>query len=219
MIIGISGMIAAGKSSLSEKLHKHYKTSLMLHEFEEDDEVFNTFLKWLYEKKPNLTIGFQSYIVENHSTKFTEIVKKYTENNYKYENDHIFLDRFSIEHYIFAKLILAEKGQRYLDAYDALFERLISEEELPDLAIFLDINFDTFKKRILKRGRESEVNNWEQNYEYFKNLHTNYLKIFKEIAQRFNLNYVILDTNNLTQKEVLEEAIKIIDEAAKHENR
>ncbi|TPR54078.1 deoxynucleoside kinase [Metamycoplasma neophronis] len=214
MIIGISGMIAAGKSSLSEKLHKHYKTSMMLHEFEEEDEVFNTFLKWLYEKKPNLTIGFQSYIVENHSTKFGEITKKFKELNLDAKKDHIFLDRFSIEHYIFAKLILAEKGKRYLDAYDALFEKLISQDELPDLAIFLDISFDTFKKRIFERGRESEVNNWEMNYEYFKNLHENYLKIFKEIAERFHLNYIILDTNNLNEKEVLAEAIKIIEEAA-----
>ncbi|CRH45571.1 Uncharacterised protein [Mycoplasmopsis arginini] len=45
MIIGISGMIAAGKSSLSEKLVEHYPNSLLLHEFEENDEVFNTFLK------------------------------------------------------------------------------------------------------------------------------------------------------------------------------
>ncbi|GAA8717088.1 Uncharacterised protein [Chlamydia abortus] len=44
MIIGVSGMIAAGKSSLAEKLAKHYKKSIMLHEFEENDDVFNTFL-------------------------------------------------------------------------------------------------------------------------------------------------------------------------------
>ncbi len=220
MIIGISGMIAAGKSSLSEKLHKHYETSMMLHEFDEDDEVFNTFLKWLYEKKPNLTIGFQSYIVENHSSKFIEMSTKYKEMGLNAKNDHIFLDRFSIEHYIFAKLILQEKDKRYLEAYDALFEKLISKDELPDLSIFLDINFETFKKRIFERGRESEVDNWEANYDYFKNLHENYLKIFKEIAQKFNLNYVILDTNNLNEKQVLAEAIQIIENYSKeHESK
>ncbi|AWX69217.1 deoxynucleoside kinase [[Mycoplasma] anseris] len=211
MIIGISGMIAAGKSSLSDKLHKHYKTSIMLHEFEENDEVFNTFLKWLYEKKPNLTIGFQSYIVENHTTKFNELVKEFNKKKRNWENDHIFLDRFSIEHYIFAKLILSEKEPKYLEAYDALFEKLISKDELPDLAIYLDISFDTFKKRIFERGRESEIDNWDLNYQYFKNLHENYLKIFKEIAKRFDLKYVIIDTNNKSEKEVFEEAKNIID--------
>ena len=211
MIIGISGMIAAGKSSLSEKLHKYYKTSIMLHEFEEDDEVFNTFLKWLYENKPNLTIGFQSYIVENHSSKFAEILTKFKSMKLDEIRDHIFLDRFSVEHYIFAKLILSKKESKYLKAYDALFAKLITKSELPNFSIFLDISFDTFKKRIFQRGRESEINNFSENYEYFKNLHENYFKIFKEIAKRFKLQYYIIDTNNKTEEEVFLEAINIID--------
>ncbi|MBU4690769.1 deoxynucleoside kinase [Mycoplasma zalophi] len=215
MIIGISGMIASGKTSLSEKLHKHYKTSKMLHEFEEDDEVFNTFLKWLYEKKPNLTIGFQSYIVENHSAKFAEILEEYKRENLETSKDHIFLDRFSIEHYIFAKIILKEKQGKYLEAYDALFQKLITKEELPDLAIFLDINFDTFKKRIFKRGRETEVDNWDKNIEYFKKLHTHYYEIFSELAKKFNLNHVVIDANDLNEKELSEKVIEIIDQQAK----
>lgn len=99
-------MIAAGKSSLAEKLAKHYKKSIMLHEFEENDDVFNTFLDWLYQNKPNLTIGFQSYIVENHSAKFADVIKEFNEKKLDKIKDHIFLDRFSVEHYIFAKLIL-----------------------------------------------------------------------------------------------------------------
>lgn len=81
MIIGVSGMIAAGKSSLAEKLAKHYKKSIMLHEFEENDDVFNTFLDWLYQNKPNLTIGFQSYIVENHSAKLQMLLKNLMKRN------------------------------------------------------------------------------------------------------------------------------------------
>ncbi|MBN0970776.1 deoxynucleoside kinase [Mycoplasma phocoeninasale] len=220
MIIGISGMIAAGKSSLSEKLHKHYKDSYMLHEFDENDEVFNTFLKWLYEKKPNLTIGFQSYIVENHSAKFIEMLKKFEYEGQNISKKHIFLDRFSVEHYVFAKLILKEKEPRYLEAYDALFEKLITRSELPDLAIFLDINFDSFKKRIFERGRKSEIDNWNENYEYFKKLHENYLEIFKEISNKFDLNYVIIDTNNLSEEQVLAKAVEIIEEESlKYENR
>lgn len=149
MIIGVSGMIAAGKSSLAEKLAKHYKKSIMLHEFEENDDVFNTFLDWLYQNKPNLTIGFQSYIVENHSAKFADVIKEFNEKKLDKIKDHIFLDRFSVEHYIFAKLILSKKEKKYLEAYDALFSKLISKEELPDFAIYLDITFDTFKNGFL----------------------------------------------------------------------
>ncbi|MGV2393630.1 UNVERIFIED_CONTAM: deoxynucleoside kinase [Campylobacter lari] len=45
MLIGISGMISSGKSTLTKKLHEYYKGSKQLKEFEENDEVFNTFLK------------------------------------------------------------------------------------------------------------------------------------------------------------------------------
>ncbi|QZE12170.1 deoxynucleoside kinase [Mycoplasma sp. Ms02] len=211
MIIGISGMIAAGKSSLVEKLHEVYPTSVVMHEFDEDDEVFNTFLKWLYEKKPNLTIGFQSYIVENHSAKFAEMTEQFRLDKKDMVKDHLFLDRFSVEHYIFAKLILSQKESKYLEAYDALFEKLISREELPDLSIYLDISFDTFKERIFKRGRKSEIDNFEQNLEYFKNLHTSYLKIFKEVANKYNLDYVVVDTNNKTETQVLMEVGRIIE--------
>lgn len=92
-----------------------------------------------------------------------------------------------------------------------MFEKLISKDELPDFAIFLDINFETFKKRIFTRGRQSEVDNWDENYEYFRNLHENYFKIFKEIAQKFGLKYVVIDTNNLTEKEVFNKALDIIE--------
>ena len=211
MVVGISGMIAAGKSSLTEKLHKHYDKSLLLHEFEEDDEVFNTFLKWLYENKPNLTIGFQSYIVENHSAKFEMIIEEFKKQKLDPKNDLILLDRFSIEHYVFAKLILSKKSMKYLQGYDALFQHLIRKTELPDFAIYLDISFDTFKKRIFERGRDSEVNNFEQNKAYFEELYANYFKIFKEIAGRFGLKYYVIDTNNLTEKEVMHKAIEIIN--------
>ena len=100
---------------------------------------------------------------------------------------------------------------KYLQGYDALFQHLIRKTELPDFAIYLDISFDTFKKRIFERGRDSEVNNFEQNKAYFEELYANYFKIFKEIAERFGLKYYVIDTNNLTEKEVMHKAIEIIN--------
>ncbi len=94
MLIGISGMISSGKSTLTSKLHKHFKTSLMLKEYAEDSEVFNTFLKWLYEKQPNLTIGFQSYVVENHTTKLGELISEFNQQNKDWHTDHIFSRSF-----------------------------------------------------------------------------------------------------------------------------
>ncbi|MEA4276319.1 deoxynucleoside kinase [Mycoplasma sp. 21DD0573] len=210
MVIGISGMIAAGKSSLVKNLQKEFPTSKILREFEESDDVFNTFLNWLYENKPNLTISFQSYIAENHSDKFAKLLDEYNQSNSNIKKDHIFVDRFALEHYIFAKLILSAKSEKYLEAYDAMFEKLVTEDEMPHFAIFLDVDFETFKKRLFARNRESEVKNFDSNYEYFKNLHSNYLKIFKEIASKYNFKYYVIDTNDKDEKQILQEALSII---------
>lgn len=213
MLIGISGMISSGKSTLTNKLLNYYSqknTTLMLEEFKEDDEVFNTFLKWLYEKQPNLTIGFQSFVVENHTTKLNELLTEFKKQNLDPKLNHIFLDRFSIEHYIFAHVILKEKGQKYLDGYDALFSQLITQDETPDLAIYLDMSFDTFKKRLFARGRQVEIDNWELNHDYFLELHTNYKQVFLRQAEKYHLNYEIIETDNLTEADVFEKAKEII---------
>ncbi|WXA52148.1 deoxynucleoside kinase [Mycoplasmopsis cynos] len=211
MLIGISGMISSGKSTLSQKLNEHYKSSMILEEYDENNVVFNTFLKWLYEKQPNLTMGFQTYVVENHTTKLHDLFNTFRHLNKDFIKDHIFLDRFSIEHYIFAHVNLKSKGLSYLNGYDALFEFLITKEETPDLAIYLDMSYESFEKRLFSRGREVETNNYFQNKSYFKNLFNVYKDLFIKQANKYNLNYVIIDTNNLTEEEVLKKAISIID--------
>ncbi|UUM25549.1 deoxynucleoside kinase [Mycoplasmopsis agalactiae] len=215
MLIGISGMISSGKSTLTAKLHKYFNTSLMLKEYDEDSEVFNTFLKWLYEKQPNLTIGFQSYVVENHTTKLSELIDEFNKLNKNWQTDHIFLDRFSIEHYIFANVNLRPKGQNYLDGYDALFTHLITKDETPDIAIYLDMSWETFLKRIFERGRQVEIDNFYANEEYFKTLYNLYKDLFIKQAEKFKLEYKIIETDNLTEDEVFEKALEII---ASHKN-
>ncbi|QSF13983.1 deoxynucleoside kinase [Mycoplasma sp. Mirounga ES2805-ORL] len=211
MLIGISGMISSGKSSLTNKLVKHYSKSMMLEEFEENDEVFNTFLKWLYEKQPNLTIGFQSYVVENHTSKLQDAFNKFKNKGYLHKNSYLFLDRFSIEHYIFAYVNLQSKGEKYLKGYDQLFSNLITKNETPDLAIYLDISWETFKDRLFSRGRKVEIDNFEKNEVYFKQLYDVYKDLFIKQAKKFNLDYVVIDTNNLSEKEVFDKAKEVID--------
>ncbi|KKB26854.1 Deoxyadenosine kinase / Deoxyguanosine kinase [Mycoplasmopsis meleagridis] len=211
MIIGISGMISSGKSTVTEKLVKSYPNARMLAEFEENNEVFNTFLKWLYEKKENLTIGFQSYVVENHTSLLFDCINDFKNQGFKFSQTHLFLDRFSIEHYIFANVNLRPKGEKYLKGYDALFSTLITEDETPDLAIYLDMSFETFKKRLFQRGREVETKNWELNKEYFKELYDLYKPLFMKQAEKYNLDYVIVDTNDLSEEEVFIKVKNIID--------
>ncbi|UWD34114.1 deoxynucleoside kinase [Mesomycoplasma molare] len=217
MIIGISGMISSGKSTLTKSLVNRFENSDLLLEFDEKDEVFNTFLKWLYEKKENLTIGFQTYIIESHSSIFSKKIKEFNEKNKNNKvKGHFFLDRFSIEHNIFAQINLAQKEPKYMRAYNLAFKELITKEELPELAIFLDVSFETFKERFFKREREVETNNWELNKEYFETLHKFYRPYFENLCNEFNLKYFIVDTNNLSEQEVEEKVVEIINNYSKN---
>ncbi|UUD36464.1 deoxynucleoside kinase [Mycoplasmopsis citelli] len=215
MVIGISGMISSGKSTLSKKLNKYYKKSLLLNEYEEQDEVFNTYLKWFYEQKPNIDVSFQVYVVENHTASVRKIVDKFNQKNLDKNEDIIFLDRFSAEHYVFASVNLKSLPKKSFNAYKALFNELVSNEELPEFTIFLDISFENFQKRLFKRGREVEISNYEANKEYFYELYQAYKKTFLDIVKKYKINYVVIDTNNKTEKEVFEEAIKAIDQYKK----
>ncbi|PAK21089.1 deoxyguanosine kinase [Mycoplasmopsis agassizii] len=218
MIIGISGMISAGKSTLVESLKKLYPRSLFLAEFEEEDEIFNTFLKWLYEKKPHLTMSFQTYVVESHSAKFHNILKKFVEEELDPIYDYIFLDRFAIEHYIFAYLNLLPSGEKYLNAYDSLFSKMIFEDEIPDYAIYLDVTYEKFVERIKNRGRDVEIANFNLNESYFQQLHAIYKPKFEELARKYKIPYTIIDTTYLDHQGVLDKTVailKIISDAKK----
>ncbi|WP_027334265.1 deoxynucleoside kinase [Mycoplasma elephantis] len=210
MVIGISGNIASGKSTLSKALHKHYKNSILIEEFKDNDVVFNTFLKWIYEQKPNIDIGFQSYIVESLTNNFKKINNEFmkTKNHLK---DFIILDRFVLEHYVFAVATLEKKEKKYLHAFNAMFDEIMDPEVNPDIAIYLDMTFDTFKKHIFKRNRDVEINNWDSNYNYFKRLHELYKDVFIKVVKKYNIPYYVIDVNNLTEEEVIKKAINIID--------
>jgi deoxyadenosine/deoxycytidine kinase len=65
MKISVGGMIASGKTTLVKRLGEKLQFPVM-EEFEKDDEVFNTLLKWLYEKKDNVEMLLQIYFIHNH---------------------------------------------------------------------------------------------------------------------------------------------------------
>ncbi|QKT05272.1 deoxynucleoside kinase [Mycoplasma sp. OR1901] len=211
MVISVSGMIGSGKSTLSKLLNKKYQNSLLLEEFSENDEVFNKYLEWIYSKKPNIDLSFQAYITESLEYSFNKANKEFLENN-SHKQTHIFLDRFNIEHIIFAIVTLSKKEPKYLKAFLDMFEHLINLDNNPDLAIFLDLSFENVKERILKRGRNVEIENFNENYQYFYELHLLYKSEFIKLTTKYNIPYVIIDTNNLNEEEVFYKAVKIIDE-------
>lgn len=211
MVVAISGMIGCGKSTLSKELNHYYANSILVEEFANDDPVFNYFLKWLYEKEPNIDIAFQSYIIESLTESFLKEEQKFLEKFKDHENGFMFLDRFNIEHYIFAVITLEKKDPKYLKAFDAMFKYIVDVNLNPDLAIYLDANFETIKERILKRGRKVEVENFDANEVYFQRLHELYKPLFIKLCEFYKIPYKIIQTDFKSDLDVFDQVKEYID--------
>lgn len=188
MRIAIGGMIAAGKSSMAKKVAKDFELKL-IDEFEGDDEVFNTILKWLYEGKENVEMLLQIYFIHNQYLKHVE-----------YEDEYV-VDRDVIEHWIFAQKNLKTQP-RVLNMYNGLFHAYMNDIDLPEHYFILDINWENFKKRIYKRNRSVEIENFERNKEYFSSLLSNYTDLLRSQCIVYNIPYTIIDTNTMNEEEV-----------------
>lgn len=205
-------MISSGKSTLVSLLVEHYKNNLQkpayfLNEFKENDVVFNNLLKWHLEKKPNITLSFELYVLDSH---ISELYKIENELKKQFVDYFLFLDRFSVEHIIFSQIAFENDPKRWR-SYKTMANKMIDSFNIPDFVIYLDVNFETFKNRIFQRNRKAEIDNWNINEVYYKKLHNDYKSNFIKLCQEYGVNYCILDTNNKNQEEVLNEALLQIE--------
>ncbi len=196
MKISVGGMIASGKSTLVQRLGQALDLPVM-EEFERDDEVFNTLLKWLYEQKSNVEMLLQIYFIHNHWL-----------NQVKYEGSFI-VDRDLVEHWLFAQHNL-KSMPTIMNMYNGVFHAYMNQVKQPDLYLILDVDWENFESRIMARGREQEIENFDKNKTYFKNLLADYTKKVAAQCAVYNIPYVIIDTNGITEDEVFERALREI---------
>jgi deoxyadenosine/deoxycytidine kinase len=207
MKFAVGGMIASGKSTLVATLSERLNLTKM-DEFDKNDEVFNTLLKWLYEGKENVEMLLQIYFLHKHW------------QTQKQMKDDLIVDRHIIEHWLFAQINL-KKHPEVLNMYNGLFHQYMNDIEHPDLYIILDMDWGTFKQRVMKRGREQEIENFGRNEDYFKYLMDDYVRKLVAQCEIYDIAYIVLDTSNRTEAEVAkasEEIIKMfIENEAKYE--
>ena len=200
-------MIASGKSTLVKTLAEKLNLQRM-DEYDKNDEVFNTLLKWLYEGKQDVEMLLQIYFLHKHWK---------TQQNIRGD---LIVDRHIIEHWLFAQINLA-KNPEVLNMYNGLFHQYMNSIKHPDLYIILDMDWDTFKQRIMIRGREQEIENFGQNEDYFKFLMDDYVRKLVAQCEIYDIRYIVLDTSGRTQEDVArasEEIIKIyIEKEAEYE--
>jgi deoxyadenosine/deoxycytidine kinase len=196
MKFAVGGMIASGKSTLVKTLAEKLNLQRM-DEYDKNDEVFNTLLKWLYEGKKDVEMLLQIYFLHKHWK---------TQQNIKGD---LIVDRHIIEHWLFAQINLA-KNPEVLNMYNGLFHQYMNSIEHPDLYIILDMDWDTFKERIMKRGREQEIENFGQNEDYFKFLMDDYVRKLVAQCEIYDIRYIVLDTSGRSQEDVARASEEII---------
>ena len=204
----LAGMIASGKSTVSNKLAEYYNSILYLEPVDD-----NPILPLYYGDMKRYVFLLQIYFLN----KRFEIIKKAMK-----EEDAI-LDRSIYEDDLFSSINLELGNMNEIEylTYKDLLNNMMEEiddtyKKSPELLIFLDISFDKFLENLKKRGRKYEqidltTEKGIKDLEYFKLLHSKYNDWYD------NYNYspkIKIDMNNIDVKkdEDFEKVLKIIED-------
>ena len=190
----LAGMVASGKSTLSNRLAKHYNSKLFLEPVDD-----NPILPLYYNDMKRYGFLLQVYFLN----KRFDIIKK------AMGEENAILDRSIYEDELFSSINL-ELGNMteiefltYKDLLDNMMEEVDERnKKVPELLIYLDINFDKFLSNLKKRGREYEqidlnTEKGKKDLAYFKLLHSKYKDWFKNYdkSPKIRINMNDIDVN------------------------
>ena len=204
--IVIGGMIALGKTTLSQYLHSIIKPSNVIFELHEDDKLMSYLLEKMYERNNDKLYGslFQHYFILNRFENY----KKNANNK-----DLTIFDRSIFEDWLFARENI--NNPSIFNFYNSLWESICNEVNyllgVPKLYVILDANWEVFKERLFLRNRKVETDNFNKNEDYFKHLHKIYKQFLVDVCCKYGINYLVVDACLSTEKQ----AKIIIDELNK----
>ncbi|WP_143962156.1 deoxynucleoside kinase [Litoribacter populi] len=180
MHIAVSGNIGSGKTTLTEKLSKHYGWKA---EFEAVEN--NPYLADFYEDMQRWSFHLQVYFL---NSRFKQI-QKIRESNISIIQDRTIYE----DAYIFAANLYKSKliSERDYHNYLNLFHSMIDYVKAPDLLIYLKADIPKLVGQIEKRGRDYEN---AIRIDYLKNLNSHYEAW---IGNYDKGNLLVVDVNHL----------------------
>ena len=177
--IAVAGNIGTGKTTLTEKLAKHYKWKAHY-----EDVEHNPYLVDFYEDMQRWSFNLQVYFLNNRLANLLDIMKgkdSVIQDRTIYEDAHIFAPN------------LYEMGlmtKRDFENYASFFGTLKRMLTPPDLLIYLRASIPKLVDQIQKRGRE-----------YEENIRLDYLKRLNEFYNKWIDGYkdgplLVIDIDN-----------------------
>ncbi len=191
--IAIAGNIGSGKTTLTEKLAKHYKWQPHF-----EDVEHNPYLVDFYGDMPRWSFNLQIYFLNNRIKHLIDI---------RQGKETVIQDRTIYEDaYIFAPNLfdMGLMTKRDYENYTSFFQNLKTLIQPPDLLIYLKTSIPTLVDQIQKRGREYEEN---IRLDYLKRLNENYNKW---IADYNDGPLLIIDVNNCNFAEKEEDFADVV---------
>jgi len=178
--IAICGNIGSGKTTLAEKLAKHYGWTAL---FESVDH--NPYLRDFYQDMAKWAFHLQIYFL---NSRFRQV------NQIRQSSRPIIQDRTIYEDaYIFAAN-LRQSGYmspRDYESYREIFESMLQFVKPPDLLIYLKADIPKLVEQIEKRGRDYE---YAIRIDYLRSLNVHY----EEWIGGYNLGKVlVIDVNKI----------------------
>ncbi|MGM0946153.1 MAG: deoxynucleoside kinase [Bacteroidota bacterium] len=160
MHLAVSGNIGSGKTTLTEKLAKHYGWKA---EFEAVDN--NPYLPDFYEDMKRWAFHLQVYFL---NSRYNQIRKIQDNNENTIQDRTIYEDAYIFAANLYKSKLLTERD--YYN-YRSLFDSMIQHVKAPDLLIYLKADIPKLVGQIEKRGRTYETT---MRIDYLKNLNAHY---------------------------------------------
>jgi deoxyadenosine/deoxycytidine kinase len=178
--IAVSGNIGCGKTTLVDKLAKHYGWAPL---FESVDQ--NPYLRDFYDDMTRWAFHLQIYFLNSRFNQVRQIrqsEKPIIQDRTIYEDAYIFAANLHKSGHI---------AERDYESYLAIFHSMINFVKPPDLLIYLKADIPKLVQQIQKRNRDFEFN---IKLEYLRNLNEHY----EEWISNYKLGkLLVIDVNKL----------------------
>jgi len=192
--IAVCGNIGSGKTTLTEKLAKHYGWHPL---YESVDK--NPYLEDFYEDMSRWAFNLQVYFLNSRFRQIMEIQSSTVptiQDRTIYEDAYIFAANLYKSGHI---------SERDYDSYLDIFHSMIGFIDPPDLLIYLRADIPKLVDQIQKRGRPFED---AMRIDYLKNLNMHYEQW---IANYRESRLLVVDMNRLDFVERIEDFAFIVD--------